>query len=59
MFEDYQRTKYHRVGDEIQPDWDLRGTLQIIDWAREIITVLGEREALPEFLPTSSFRRAE
>jgi Zn-dependent M28 family amino/carboxypeptidase len=59
MFEDYQRTKYHQVGDEIQPDWDLRGTLQIIDWAREIIAVLGEREALPEFLPTSSFRRAE
>ena len=57
MFEDYQRTKYHQVTDEIQPDWDLRGTLQIIDWAREIIAVLGEREGLPEFLPTSSFRR--
>ncbi len=59
MFEDYQRTKYHQVGDEIQPDWDLRGTLQIIDWAREIIAVLGEREAFPQFRPTSSFRRAE
>jgi Zn-dependent M28 family amino/carboxypeptidase len=56
-FEDYQKTKYHKVSDEVQPDWDLRGTLQIIDWAREIISILQEREALTQFLPTSSFRR--
>src|SRR4030067_881579 len=24
-FDDYRRTKYHKVTDEIQPDWDLRG----------------------------------
>lgn len=59
MFEDYQRTKYHQVADELQPDWDLRGTLQIIGWAREIIAVLGDRETLPQFHPTSSFRRAK
>jgi hypothetical protein len=40
-------------------NWDLRGTLQIIDWDREIITILQEREALPQFLPTSSFRRGK
>lgn len=56
-FEDYKRTKYHKVADEIQPDWDLRGAVQIVRWAQEIITVLGEREALPQFRPTSSFRR--
>jgi Zn-dependent M28 family amino/carboxypeptidase len=56
-FEDYQKTKYHKVTDEIQPDWDFRGTLQIIRWAQEIISILGEREALPQFLPTSSFKR--
>ena len=56
-FEDYKRTKYHKVADEIQPDWDLRGTVQIIGWAQEIIFLLQEREALPEFLPTSSFKR--
>ncbi len=56
-FEDYQKTKYHKVTDEIQPDWDLRGTLQIIRWAEEIISILQEREALPQFLPTSSFKR--
>jgi Zn-dependent M28 family amino/carboxypeptidase len=57
-FEDYRKTKYHKVTDEIQPDWDLRGALQIIDWARGIIAILQEREALPQFVPTSSFKRA-
>ncbi len=56
-FDDYRRTKYHKVTDEIQPDWDLRGALQIVDWARGIIALLQEREALPQFVPTSSFKR--
>jgi Zn-dependent M28 family amino/carboxypeptidase len=56
-FEDYRKTKYHKVTDEIQPDWDLRGALQITDWARGIISLLQEREALPQFAPTSSFKR--
>jgi Zn-dependent M28 family amino/carboxypeptidase len=56
-FEEYRMKTYHQVTDEIQPDWDLRGTLQIIDWAREIVAVLEAREALPQFLPTSSFKR--
>ena len=56
-FEDYRKTKYHKVTDEIQPDWDLRGTLQIVRWAQEVIALLQEREALPQFLPTSSFQR--
>ena len=56
-FEDYRKTKYHKVSDEIQPDWDLRGTLQIVRWAQEVIALLQEHEALPQFLPTSSFQR--
>ena len=56
-FEDYRKTKYHKVTDEMQPDWDLRGALQIIDWARGIVALLQERDALPQFLPTSSFKR--
>ncbi|MGE5741080.1 MAG: M28 family peptidase, partial [Candidatus Aminicenantes bacterium RBG_16_66_30] len=50
-FDDYRATKYHKVTDEMQPDWDLRGALQIIDWARGIIALLQEREALPQFAP--------
>jgi Zn-dependent M28 family amino/carboxypeptidase len=57
QFEDYRRTKYHKVSDEIQPDWDLRGTLQIVHWAEEIVSLLEESEALPQFVPTSAFQR--
>jgi Zn-dependent M28 family amino/carboxypeptidase len=56
-FEDYKKTTYHKVTDEFQPDWDLRGALQIVEWAREIVVLLGERESLPQFAPTSSFKR--
>jgi Zn-dependent M28 family amino/carboxypeptidase len=56
-FEDYRATKYHKVADEVQPDWDLRGALQIIRWAEEIVGLLQERDGLPQFVPTSSFKR--
>jgi len=56
-YEDYRATKYHKVTDEMQPDWDLRGTLQIIRWGEEIIRVLSERDTPPRWLPTSSFQR--
>jgi Zn-dependent M28 family amino/carboxypeptidase len=56
-FQDYRATKYHKVTDEIQPDWDLRGMLQILDWAREIVGLLQDRKELPQFAPTSAFKR--
>jgi len=55
--EDYRKTRYHTVTDEIQPDWDMRGTIQIVDWARKILSLLQEQEDLPQFLPASSFKR--
>ncbi len=58
-FEEYRKTKYHKVSDEIQPDWDLRGTLQIVEWAEGIVSLLQESEALPQFLPTSAFQRKQ
>lgn len=58
-FEDYRATKYHKVTDEIQPDWDLRGALQIIGWAQGIIALLQERDALAQFAPTSAFKRGD
>jgi Zn-dependent M28 family amino/carboxypeptidase len=57
-FDEYRRSKYHKVTDEMEPDWDLRGALQIVDWAEGIVALLQEREDLPQFVPTSSFKRA-
>ncbi len=55
--EDYLKTRYHTVADEMQSDWDLRGTLQIAGWAQEIIRLLQEGNKLPQFKEASSFRR--
>ena len=55
--DDYKKNRYHKVTDEMQPDWDFRGTVQIARWAEEIITLLSDSKTLPQFKPTSSFRR--
>ncbi len=57
QFEDYQKNKYHKVSDEMGPDWDLRGAIQIAAWAQEIIRLLQESDKIPQFKETSSFRR--
>lgn len=54
---EYRSRHYHKTSDEIQEDWDLRGTVQITDWARAIVAILQDRETLPRFKTTSSFRR--
>ncbi len=56
-FDEYRATRYHKVSDEVQPDWDLRGALEIVDWACAIVSILQDREALPQFAPTSAFKR--
>ncbi|MEN6561191.1 MAG: M28 family peptidase [Acidobacteriota bacterium] len=58
-FGDYRATRYHKVTDEVQPDWDLRGALQIVGWAQGIVDLLQDREALPQFSPLSPFKRAD
>ncbi len=57
MTEDYKKNRYHKVTDAFEPGWDLRGTVQICRWAQEIIRQLGRQKSLPQFRPTSSFKR--
>jgi len=54
---EYRQSKYHNVADEIEADWDLGGTVQITWWAHEIIKILQDMDVLPQFKPTSSFKR--
>lgn len=56
-FDEYLQFKYHQVTDEMEPGWDLRGTVQIIRWAQEIIAVLASRKEIPQFKPASPFGR--
>jgi len=55
--DEYQKYKYHQVSDEIEPDWDLKGAVQMARWAQEIISLLSEVKELPRFKEMSSFRR--
>ncbi|MCX8159456.1 MAG: M28 family peptidase [Candidatus Saccharicenans sp.] len=55
--EEYQKLHYHQVTDEFQEDWDMRGALQLLRWAREIIDLLGRQEKLPQFRADSAFQR--
>jgi len=55
--QEYREFKYHKVADEFEEDWDLSGTVQITEWAREIISLLSDREEMPRFKDTSSFKR--
>jgi len=56
-FVEYRKSKYHKVTDEMEPDWDYAGTLQILDWAKGIVRLLEAEKALPDWKPESSFRR--
>ena len=53
----YRESRYHKVADEMEEDWDLSGTVQIVLWADKIIQLLAAAEDLPQFAPTSSFKR--
>ena len=55
--DDYKKNRYHKVTDRMEPDWDLRGTVQIARWAQELIGLLSQAKTLPQFKPTSSFHR--
>jgi Zn-dependent M28 family amino/carboxypeptidase len=55
--EEYQKKYYHQVTDEVQPDWDLSGAVQLTRWAREIVELLAETKSLPAFKPGSQFQR--
>jgi Zn-dependent M28 family amino/carboxypeptidase len=55
--DDFKKNRYHKVTDEMEPDWDLRGTVQIARWAQELVGLLSRAKTLPQFKPTSSFHR--
>jgi len=54
--EEYVQKDYHKVSDEIKPDWDLAGA---IDDAQLLLTIgyrVAQGEKFPEWKPTSEFK---
>jgi Zn-dependent M28 family amino/carboxypeptidase len=55
--QEYRQSRYHKVEDEMDENWDLKGAVQIVRWADRIIALLGESDELPQFKSKSAFQR--
>ncbi len=53
----YRATAYHRPTDELDPAWELSGTLQLAELVLELLRELDGREQPLAWKPDSSFQR--
>lgn len=52
----YTQNDYHKVSDEVKPDWDLSGAVEDLGIAAEIGRILAAGAHYPEWKRTSEFR---
>jgi Zn-dependent M28 family amino/carboxypeptidase len=55
--DDYTANDYHKVSDEIKPDWDLSGAAEDAGLLFEIGWRIANRDTLPEWKKGSEFRK--
>jgi Zn-dependent M28 family amino/carboxypeptidase len=54
----YLANRYHQVSDEVDKDWDLEGTLQMVEWSVAIIRELAKQPQRPKMKPGSGMATA-
>ena len=54
--EDYTTKRYHKPGDEYDPNWDWSGVVQEVELFYSIGRELAESNAWPNWYPTAEFR---
>ena len=54
--QEYTANDYHKVSDEVKPDWDLSGAVEDLTFMFELGTALAESDEWPAWSPTSEFR---
>ena len=54
--EEYTANDYHKVSDEVKPNWDLSGAVEDLTFMYELGSMVVESDAWPEWSPTSEFR---
>ncbi len=54
--EEYTANDYHKVSDEVKPDWDLSGAVEDLTFMYELGAVLAASDEWPAWSPTSEFR---
>jgi len=54
--DEYTRNDYHKVSDEVKPDWDLTGAVDDLRLLAEVGYRVAEGKTYPEWLPGTEFR---
>ena len=54
--EEYTANDYHKVSDEVKPDWDLSGAVEDLTFSYELGATLAAGTDWPEWSATSEFR---
>ena len=56
---DYTAVRYHKVGDNYDASWDLRGTMQDLQLLYGVGHTLGNNREWPNYVEGNAFRKAE
>jgi hypothetical protein len=56
---DYTAVRYHKVGDNFDPTWDLRGTVQDLQLLYGVGRQLGSSREWPNYVEGNAFRKTE
>ena len=54
--DEYTAKDYHKVSDEVKPDWDLAGAVEDLKLLAELGYRLAQGARYPEWKPDSEFR---
>ena len=54
--EEYTANDYHKVSDEVKPDWDLSGAVEDLTFMYELGAALAASDEWPKWNPISEFR---
>ena len=54
--DEYTEKNYHKVSDEVKPDWDLSGAVEDLQTLLEVGYRVAEGDRFPEWKPDSEFR---
>ena len=54
--DEYTQKYYHKVSDEVKPDWDLSGAVEDAKLAIRVGYQVSEGDRIPEWKPDSEFR---
>jgi Zn-dependent M28 family amino/carboxypeptidase len=54
--DEYTSKDYHKVSDEVKPDWDLAGAIEDLELMFEVGRAVAQSEKWPEWKPGSEFK---